>query len=147
MAIDGSRIQRITAEGLFYLDENDQEQFIDFQACYKRQFSRFMEPERLKRYQEINHMTEEQLEKSIQRRKNAKMVADRNVIGRPMGTAPYIEFYTDPPIRFEFATKEAFNEIRMRIEFLAPMPPNSATQEELDAFFADQTGWLTFDLS
>jgi hypothetical protein len=107
-----------------------------------------MEPERLKRYQDINHLSDEALEESIQRRKEWKDVADRNSIGgEPMGTAPYIEFYTDPPIRFEFETKEKFDELRSSIEFLSAMPPDSATEEQWKTFFAQKTGWSTYDLS
>ena len=147
MAIDGARIQRVTKEGLFYLDEAGQEAFINFKACYERRLAKFMEPENLKKFREANPgMTDEELEGSIQRRKRWKDVADRNSIGgEPMGSAPYIEFYTDPPIRFVFETKEKFNELRSSIEFLSDMPSDSATEEQWEAYRA--TRWRTYDLS
>jgi hypothetical protein len=148
MAIDGARIQRITKEGLFYLDDEGKETFIDFEECYKRKLAEFMQPENLKRHQEINHMNDEQLEQSIQRRKETQYVAAKNSLGDPLGTAAYIEFYTDPPMRFEFEAKaDKGGEIVWQIEFLAPLPPNSATKEELEAFFAGETGWRVYDLS
>jgi hypothetical protein len=149
MAIDGKRIQRVTKEGLFYLDDKGEEAFIDFAACYERKLAEFMKSENLKRFQERNQMSDERLAQFIERRKKeSRYVADRNSIGgEPMGTAPYIEFYTDPPTRFVFENEEKFQEIGFSIEFLSAMPPDSATQEQWEAYFAGQTGWRTFDLS
>jgi hypothetical protein len=144
MAIDGARIQRVTKEGLFYLDDEGKEVFIDFQACYERKLAQFMQPENLKRFKAMNpHMDNEQY---IEALKRSRYVADRNSLSAPWGDGPYIEFYTDPPTRFVF-DPEIGSDIAMRIEFLAPLPPNGASKEELEAFFASQTGWKTFDLS
>jgi hypothetical protein len=149
MAIDGARIQRVTKEGLYYLDDEGKEVFIDFQACYERKLAEFMQPESLKRFRAANlGSSEEQLAKFIERRKEYRTVADRNSIGgEPMGTAPYIEFYTDPPTRFVFETQEKFEELRSSIEYLSAMPPDSATKEQWEAYFAQETGWSTYDLS
>jgi len=112
MAIDGARIQRVTKEGLFYLDDEGEEAFIDFAVCYERQLAKFMEPENLKHHQEINHLSDEDLEKSIERRKNWKVVGERDFSAIP----PYMVFYTDPFIRFEFATVDDLQEIRFFIQ-------------------------------
>lgn len=109
--MDGQRIQNITAEGLTYLKDDGSEGFIDFVACRERAFAGFTEPESLKQFQEINHLNDEQLNESIQRRKEWKYVGDRSILGEPWGSAPFIEFYTDPPIRFEFATEEEFHSV------------------------------------
>jgi hypothetical protein len=53
-------------------------------------------------------------------------VAVRNIIGDPCGTAPYMEFLTEPMTKFVFNRKENFRELRWLIE---------------------EKGWLTFDLS
>jgi hypothetical protein len=114
--MNGKQIQKITSEGLIYLDEKGEERFIDFLACYEKELQRFMNPDNLKRIQDINGFNAEQLEQSIQRHKEWKVVADRSIIGEPIGTAPYIEFYTEPLIRFEFDTKDEFQKVRHSIE-------------------------------
>lgn len=124
--MDGQRIHNITAEGLTYLKDDGSVGCIDFVECYERYIAEFMEPENLKRFQEANHLDNERLKQSIQRRKEWKEVAARNAVGEPWGTAPYIEFYTEPRTRFEFASKEEYWEVR------------SATE---------QGGWRTHDLS
>jgi hypothetical protein len=115
MAIDGARIQLITPEGLFYLDDEGKEQFIDFEECFQREFARFTDPHHLKKFREINpSMTDEQLQEDFEWRKTWKKIANRNF--DPIDALPYIEFYTDPPIRFEFATVDAFHRMRFFIE-------------------------------
>ncbi|MCL4247772.1 MAG: hypothetical protein KJ065_06465 [Anaerolineae bacterium] len=114
--MDGKQIQTVTSEGLTYLDENGDEKFIDFSACHERALAEFMEPNNLRYFQEINRYSAEQLEESIQKHKKWKVVADRNILGEPMGTTPYIEFYTEPPIRFEFATLDEYHKTRFLLE-------------------------------
>lgn len=124
--MNGQRIQNITAEGLTYLKDDGTEGFIDFAACYERDFAKFMQPDNLKRHQEANHLDDEQLKQSIEKAREWKEVAYTMPGNLPMGNAPYIEFYTEPPTRFEFVTDEAFWEVRRAIR---------------------RNGWRTIDLS
>jgi hypothetical protein len=117
-----SRIQGITRDGLTYVDDNGTAQFIDFEACFNLYFANFVKPDNLQHIKEINHMTDEKLTQSIEKRRKWKEVALRNIIGNP----PYIEFHTDPPIRFTFEDENNYRKIRTAIE---------------------ENGWRTFDLS
>src|SRR5689334_7023715 len=107
--MDGKRIQKITAEGLTYLDDDGKEQFIDFEACYQSHFTNFMKPENLQRFKEINSLNDEKLQESIERHRAWKEVGIRQVLGQPWDDGPYLELHTDPPIRFKFATKEDYS--------------------------------------
>jgi hypothetical protein len=127
--IDGKRIQSITADGLVYLNDSGDEEFIDFSACYSYYFKRATSPEYIERLKDLNPQTQwddERVKKYVERRTKWREIALRNIIGDPWGTAPYLEFYTEPCIRFEFATEDEYRETRYLIE---------------------QYGWRTHDLS
>ena len=124
--VSGDQIRDITADGLVYLDENGDTVFIDFSVCYENYMRRFMNPQSLDRIKEVNHLDDEGMKKLIERRKDWKEVASRNVLTPPWADGPYIEFHAEPPIRFEFTTKDEFWKVRSTIE---------------------QFGWKTFDLS
>jgi hypothetical protein len=104
MAIDGARIQRVTGEGLFYLDDAGEEQFIDFAACHEQDLTEYLRHE---------HSPER-----IEKRKTVwRYVAARDIMGHAfLRDIPCIQFYTDPPTLFEFEAKDAFNHIRYAIE-------------------------------
>ncbi len=124
--IQGVQIQDIRAEGLTYQTENGTPKYIDFSECYENYIRWFMNPQRLERMKEVNHLTDEEMKKIIERRKDWKEVAFRNVLDPPWADGPYIEFHTEPPVRFKFMNKEEFWKVRSTIE---------------------QFGWKTFDLS
>jgi ribosomal protein S1 len=92
-------IKNVTELGLEYIDENGNPKFIDFKIC--RQNS-----------EEVLNFPQ--------------YVAVRNIVGDPYGTAPYMEFLTEPLTKFVFNRKENFRELRWQME---------------------ERGWLTFDLS
>lgn len=92
-------IKNVTEVGLEYIDENGNTKFIDFKICSQN---------------------------SAELLNNPKYVAQRNILGNPWGTPPYMEFFTKPLTKFLFNREENFYELRGQIE---------------------QTGWLTFDLS
>ena len=92
-------IKNVTELGLEYIDENGNLKFIDFKNCCQNSGEVLNFP---------------------------GYVAVRNIIGDPCGTAPYIEFLTEPLTKFVFNRKENFCELRWQLE---------------------DTGWLTFDLS
>lgn len=110
MAIDGARIQRVTQEGLYYLDDEGGERFINFAECYKTgiaQYRQFL-------IDYLPALTDQEREERVKDYKRAMKVADRNF--DPGDTLPYIEFYTDPRTYFEFATLDKFYEVRFLID-------------------------------
>ena len=92
-------IKNVTELGLEYIDENGNPKFIDFKICRQNSVEILNSPE---------------------------FVAVRSIIGYPYGTAPYIEFFTEPLTKFVFNRKEIFRGLHMQMK---------------------ETGWLTFDLS
>ncbi len=114
--MNGNRIRKITLAGLFYLDDSGTEQFIDFAACYETALAKYMEADHLKEFQALNHYDDNQLQASIQQRKNWKVVGERNLFGEPEGTDPFIQFYTVDSIRFSFSSRQEFHEVRIAIE-------------------------------
>ena len=94
-------IKSVTKEGIEYVDELGNLQFIDFEVCYQN----FLEH---KNEQQIPYMTEE-----LKRTNTVwKCVGQRNICGNP----PYIELFTDPLTRFEFdSPDQGFYELDYRI--------------------------------
>ena len=92
-------IKNVTEFGLEYIDEKGNTKFIDFKFCS----------------QNSNNLLN-----------NPKYVAQRNILGYPWVTPPYMDFFTEPLTKFVFNSKENFHELRGQIE---------------------EAGWLTFDLS
>jgi hypothetical protein len=113
--VDGKRIQTITAEGLTYLTDDGEEAFIDFRVCHTNDFNRHTTPkniEQMKAWNPQDNWDEDGVKEYIERVKSWRKVANRNILEL------YIEFYTDPPIRFDFATVEEFHAVRSRLEKL-----------------------------
>jgi hypothetical protein len=105
MAIDGARIQRVTKEGLFYLDDEGEEVFISFALCHLNYVMEFVDRSQ-------SHSREKRQEE-IQRRREWKCVADRSFDGYPLGNRSYFEFYTKPPLLIDFATEEEFRAVQI----------------------------------
>jgi hypothetical protein len=101
MAIDAARIQRVTKEGLFYLDDTEQEKFLSFALCHLNYVMEFVD--RSQSY------SREERQEEIRRRRARKCIADRGSGGYPFGCFG-VEFYTNPPVLFEFATYEIFRD-------------------------------------
>jgi hypothetical protein len=121
--IDGSQIREITSQGIRYMDADGEEQFIDFAACYDNYVKERLSPERWALYKELNPKADNDWDHYVERIKSDKEVAQRNILSSRF---PYIEFYTQPPTRFKFASEEAYREVRQAIE---------------------EAGWRTGDLS
>ncbi len=66
-------IKNVTQDGLEYIDENGNTKFIDFKICSQN---------------------------SAELLNNPKYVAQRNILGNPWGTPPYMEFFTKPLTKF-----------------------------------------------
>jgi succinate dehydrogenase flavin-adding protein (antitoxin of CptAB toxin-antitoxin module) len=131
MNIDGQKIISITEQGLTYLSENGTESFIDFALCYDTYINRFMEPSHLEEFKRLNHMSDDDLAKWLKTHERHKEIAARSIIGDILAgdrrdKRPFIEFHTNPPTRFIFATEDEFHQTRHKIH---------------------QFGWRTFDLS
>lgn len=99
-------IIEVTSEGIRYLDENREEQFIDFAECYQRYLDGLNDPEHIKGFKEANPTrSDEELEANLNYCRSLKKVADRDF------TVPYIEFYTQPRIRFNFPNRDEYDEV------------------------------------
>ena len=109
MAIDGSRIQHITKEGLFYLDDEGKEVFIDLEAIHQRKIAKFLEPNSLSQFlgQARTAYDDDELEQAIEARKAIKDIGEwtfEDMEGGDLfvGRSIYIEIHTDPLTQFEF---------------------------------------------
>ena len=94
-------IRSVTTEGVEFVDELGNTQFIDFSMCYQNYLKREIRAQ-------IPYVTEGQ------KRPNTilKYVGQRDVCGNP----PYIELFTDPLTRFEFnSSDQGFYEFEQRI--------------------------------
>jgi len=127
--MDGKQIREITAEGLTYQTENGDKVFIDFAVCHANYVQNMVSPGGIERMKELNprsQWNDEDIKKYIEKVNQWKEVGRRNVLGVPWADGPYIEFHTDPPLRFEFATVDDYAKVRYLVE---------------------QFGWRTMDLS
>lgn len=100
------RIQQISHEGVSYVDDLGQVQFIEFEACYQNAINQWLTREHPELIGNSNNLGEDPPD--VQIRKNCKAVGVRNATGRPY---PYIEFYSSPSIRFYFKTYQEFRKI------------------------------------
>ncbi|MEO8607177.1 MAG: hypothetical protein ABI690_04815 [Chloroflexota bacterium] len=124
--MDGKRIKAITSVGISYLDDEDFAQFIDFAECYANYARKQTSPETWERLKQVNNKSDADWEWHIERVQKWKEIGARQPLTPPWADGPYIEFHTDPPIRFKFATKDEYQEVMTAIT---------------------HTGWKTFDQS
>lgn len=104
--MDETNIVEITSEGLTYVDEHEDSQYIEFAACYQRYTDGLCDPNTLKRYKEANpDRGEEWLKDRIEWMKTLKEIGYRDF------TIPYIQLHTDPPTRFRFSSQEAYGKV------------------------------------
>lgn len=127
--MDGKQIRGISPEGLVYLTESGHEAFIDFSVCHTNYIRQMTSPEGIERMKELNPQSRwdaEGVNRYVEKVTRWKEVGRRNVLGAPWADGPYIEFHTQPPIRFDFATADEYAKVRHSME---------------------QFGWRTMDLS
>ena len=124
--MDGERIKEIRADGLVYVDDSGAENFIDFSQCYERYVEEETSPHRWEMFKEANYSPDADFVEYISRIRNSKQVGRRQIMGPPWADGPYIEFYTNPPVRFDFQSEELYRQVRDAIRKL---------------------GWQTFDQS
>jgi hypothetical protein len=94
-------ITNITSEGIYYIDEEGNAQFIDFAICHQNYVMSIQKS-----------MGSRFTEKDKEFYKTWKSVGVRH----PFGTPPTIWFYSDPPVKFEFHTQETCLGILGRIK-------------------------------
>jgi hypothetical protein len=107
--MDGKQIQEVTAEGIRYVDDSGNEQFIDFEACYQNYVRRRTSAEHWEGFKQLNHLTDADWDDHVEWVKSHKLVGARNILG--CGGSPFLEFYTEPPTRFEFTVLDEFHRV------------------------------------
>ena len=109
-----TQIQNITSSGLVYTDEDGNEARIDFSQCYANYIERNSQPEYLKQMRESNHWNHADKEEYLEGLKEWREVAAGSVDGFRWSDSPVngpcLEFYTQPPVRFVFASEDKFYE-------------------------------------
>jgi hypothetical protein len=105
--LDGKQIREVTAQGVRYIDENNIEQFIDFAQCNRNYINERLSPENWKWHKEWNHKTDLDWDDYVEGIKSHKKVGARNVFA----DKPFIEFYTQPRLTFEFGTRAECDQI------------------------------------
>jgi hypothetical protein len=91
-------ITQITEQGLYYIDETGQTLFIDFDACYRKWYGRQLA--KMDNWKEVVRLFNNAM-------RGWKEIGERNSIWEP----PYITFYTEPEVTFEFETADQMLEI------------------------------------
>jgi hypothetical protein len=94
-------ITNITPNGIHYIDDEGNPQFLDFETCYQN----FLMDEQ-------KRMGSPYIEERKEFYKKRKTVGTRYIFGSP----PSIEFYTVPPTIFEFPTPENLGEVDYMIK-------------------------------
>jgi hypothetical protein len=112
IVIKGSQVNEIRQDGITYLDDAGQEQFIDFEACYQDYLAGRLSPKAIQDFQQMNRIADEDMPAHIERIKKWREVGKRNVLGDDIERRlPYIVFYTSPRIRIEFDHREKYDEV------------------------------------
>lgn len=101
------QIASITQEGMRYLDEDKQQKFISFAECYQNYLEKKLEPIYLEEMRKVNNLQEKDIPQLIERIRSWKEVGKRG--GR------FIEFHTDPPVRFTFENVDEYRDVQAAI--------------------------------
>jgi len=105
---------------LIYLDDSGKRQTIVYQHCYDNYFAKWTHPDFWEQFKNWNQLTDDDYDEHLERLKERREIAMRDI------TQLYIEFHTQPPVSFEFATLDDYYNV------LRPI---------------SEIGWMTFDLS
>jgi hypothetical protein len=124
--VDGTRIREIGPDGILYVDDDGKQRFIDFVACYENHVKERTSPENWEKFKTMNKWHDEDYDRYVEWIKAEKAVGVRSVDGRPWRDNPFVEFYTEPPVLFDFQTEDEFHEV---------------------VFKARKLGWQIFDLT
>jgi spore coat polysaccharide biosynthesis predicted glycosyltransferase SpsG len=96
-----NEITNITPDGIAYIDEEGNQQFIDFDSCHRNN---------LKDIEKSLGSIYADEEKEFW--ESAKYVGVRYALSDP----PAVVFYTIPPIKFEFPTRESLSEVLVKVK-------------------------------
>ena len=102
LVLDGKRIIRMTKEGIAYLDEEAFEQFIYFSECYENDLKRRLSADYWEKLKQRNKLNDSYWDVYIKNVKSSKEIAV-NI------HELCIEFYTEPRIRFIFASQDEWD--------------------------------------
>lgn len=102
--LDGSRIRSVTAQGITYVDDDGAELFIDFAQCYENYLKDMLSPERRETIMRVNNMTDDDWDAWFEKVKKFKQVGRRQPMSPPWADGPFIDFHTEPPIRFQLSS-------------------------------------------
>lgn len=128
IVITNRQVKQVRQDGIVYIDNAGDEQFIDFELCYQNYLEQRLSSEGIESYKILNHKTDDDIPEHIERVKNWRAVADRNVLGADfMGGAnspPYFEFYAKPRIRIEFESRDFLDSMRnlIDLDFTGALP-------------------------
>lgn len=114
--LDENSVIEVTEKGIAYVGSNGEREFIDFAACYEQYLESWSDPARLEQVKQVNNMDDARLRRFLERIKLRKEVGSRNVLELPWADGPYIEFYTEPVIRFRFTSADEYMKTRNKIE-------------------------------
>src|SRR5579871_3990594 len=110
--LNGSHIRGVTAQGVIYVDDSEEEVFIDFAKCYENYVNISLNSEMWERHKQLNNQTDADWDRYVERVKRWREVGRRNGLTPPWADGPFIEFHTEPPVRFKFASHdEIFTEV------------------------------------
>lgn len=110
MIITTDQITHMDETGIRFVDDEGKEQFIDFEACYRKYLNRVISSEGIESFKRAN--PNQDVDQYTKMMKEFKEVGQRNVIGHgasdgSLGYA-YIRFHTDPQITLTFKNEEAY---------------------------------------
>ncbi len=108
--VNGTQIRDVTPDGLWYIAETGARVFIDYADCHAKYVKKTTTAEYIEHMKELNPQSqwdEEGIKQFIARRIAWKEIGRIQVLGPPWDDeGPYIEFHTEPPIRFKFDPPE-----------------------------------------
>lgn len=109
------QIQSVNKGGIIYLDGSGVEREIIFEKCYQICRGMFLSPDNKKAYLEQVPFSEDELIESLNKRKT---IGESNSSGDDWknNDHPYIDFFTEPPIRMIFANKKTYYVLLLRIK-------------------------------
>ena len=130
MIITTEQVKQMDKTSITYVDDNGDEQFIDFEACYQQYLERRLNPKAIENMKNANNDFD--LEKYIKRTKTWKEIGKRNFEGDYWLTktkidSPFIQFHSVPMIILKFKDKDEYGVYQSKIEH--------------------EYGWHTFDMT
>ena len=115
IVIHSNQVKETRQDGIVYIDNEGDEQFIDFEVCYQNYLQRRLSPEAIESYKKANNLTDDDLPEYFEHLKNWQVIGGRNYSGDRSGSGeyslPYLDFFVQPTIRVEFPNQYEFLKI------------------------------------